>query len=117
MKTAPATFQRMMRDSVLKGLERFADAYMDDIEIDTVDALEDTENGFVQHLMQLREVFDRLRKFRLHARPSKCNIGESMVDFVGHRVGRNSIKPRDALVETIDKFPRPETKKNKSVHF
>ena len=111
MTTAPATFQRMMCDSVLKGLERFADAYMDDIEIDTVDALEDTENGFVQHLTHLREVFDRLRNFRLRARPSKCNIDESVVAFVGHRVGRNSIKPRDALVETIDKFPRPETKK------
>ena len=26
MKTAPATFQRMMRDSVLQGLESFPDA-------------------------------------------------------------------------------------------
>ena len=111
MKTAPATFQRMMRDSVLQGLESFADACIDDIEIDTADTLEDVETIFAQHLTHLREVFDRLRKVGLRARPSKHIIGESVVDFVGHRVGRNSIKPRDALVETIDQFPRPKTKK------
>ena len=96
MKTGPATFQRMMRDSVLQGLESFADAYTDDVEIDTADTLEDTETIFAQHLKHLREVFDRLGKFRLCARPSKCTIGESVVDFVGHRLGLNSIKPRDA---------------------
>ena len=34
MKTAPATFQRMMSKIVLRGLE-FADAYIDDVEVDT----------------------------------------------------------------------------------
>ncbi|CAB3985651.1 Hypothetical predicted protein [Paramuricea clavata] len=80
MKTAPATFQRMMRDKVLQDLESFADAYIDDVE-----------------------------------------IAKAVVDFVGHRVGRDTIKPRDALrnvrkrerprTSTIEKFPRPETKK------
>ena len=44
-------------------------------------------------------------------RPGNSAIGESVVDFVGHRVHRNSIKPRDALVENIDQFPRPKKKK------
>ena len=35
MKTASATFQRMMKHKVLNGLESFADAYIDDVEIDT----------------------------------------------------------------------------------
>ena len=104
MKTAPATFQRMMRDNVLQDLESFADAYIDDVEVDTA-------TTFAQHLIHLREVFNRLRQFKLCARPSKCKIGEFVVDFVGHRVGRNTIKPRDALVETIETFPKPETKK------
>jgi hypothetical protein len=46
MKTAPATFQRMMRDNVLQGLESFADAYIDDVEVDTA-------TMFVQHLIHL----------------------------------------------------------------
>ena len=33
------------------------------------------------------------------------------VDFVGHRVGRDKIEPRLALVKSIKEFPRPETKR------
>jgi hypothetical protein len=47
MKTAPASFQRMMRDNVLQGLEFFADAYIDDVEVDTA-------TTFAQHLIHLR---------------------------------------------------------------
>ena len=85
-------------------MESFADAYIDDVEVDT-------STTFSQHLIHLREVFSRLRKAKLCAKPSKCTIAESIVDFVGHRVGRDTIKPRDALIETIEKFPKPETKK------
>ena len=104
MKTAPATFQRMMRDKVLQGLESFADTYIDDVEVDT-------STTFEEHLLHLRKVFERLRKAKLRARPSKCKIAKTVVDFVGHRVGKDTIKPRDALVPTIEEFPRPETKK------
>ena len=103
MKTAPATFQRMMRDKVLQGLESFADAYIDEVEVDT-------STTFEEHLLHLRKVFERLCKAKLRARP-KCKIAKTVVDFVGHRVGKDTIKPRDALVRTIDEFPRPETKK------
>ena len=49
MKTAPATFQRMMSKIVLKGLD-FADAYIDDVEVDT-------PTSFPQHLSLLRKLF------------------------------------------------------------
>ena len=94
----------MMRDKVLQDLESFADAYIDDVEVDTY-------TTFEEHILHLREVLERLRKAKLRARPSKCKIAKAVVDFVGHRVGRDTIKPRDALVSTIEKFPRPETKK------
>jgi len=102
MKTAPATFQRMMSEVVLKGLD-FANAYIDDVEIDSSDS-------FSQHLIQLRQVLERLRFYKLNARPTKCKIAMRTVDFVGHKVGGDQIKPRDALVQAINKFPRPETK-------
>lgn len=103
MKTAPATFQRMMSEIVLRGLE-FADAYIDDVEVDT-------PTSFSQHISELRQVFQRLRTCKLNARPSKCKIAMSSVDFVGHRVGGNRIEPRTALVQTTKEYPRPETKK------
>ena len=103
MKTAPATFQRMMSQTVLKGLD-FADAYIDDVEVDT-------PTSFPQHLSELRQVLQRLREAKLNARPSKCKIAMSTVDFVGHRVGGDRIEPRTALVQAIVDYPRPETKK------
>ena len=103
MKTAPATFQRMMSEIVLKGLD-FADSYIDDVEVDTA-------SSFSQHISELQQVLQRLRECKLNARPSKCKIAMSTVDFVGHRVGGDCIEPRTALVESIKSYPRPETKK------
>ena len=103
MKTAPASFQRMMSEKVLQGLD-FADAYIDDVEVDT-------STSFPQHLFELQQVLERLRECKLNARPSKCKIAMSTVDFVGHRVGGDRIQPRTALVQAIKEYPRPETKK------
>lgn len=60
---------------------------------------------------QRRQVLQRLRECKLNARPSKCKIAMSTVDFVGHRVGGDRIQPRTALVQAIKEYPRPETKK------
>ena len=103
MKTAPATFQRMMSETVLRGLD-FADAYIDDVEVDT-------PSSFSQHIFELQQVLERLRNCKLNARPSKCKIAMSTVDFVGHRIGGDRIEPRTALVQAIKEYPRPETKK------
>ena len=103
MKTAPATFQRMMSDVVLKGLD-FADAYIDYVEVDT-------PTPFSQHLLELRQVLQLLRECKLHARPSKCKITKTTVAFVGHRVGGDRIEPRQAVIQSINEYQRPETKK------
>ena len=57
MKTAPATFQRMMSETVPKGLD-FADAYIADVEFDT-------PTSFPQHISELRQVLQRLRESKL----------------------------------------------------
>ena len=93
----------MMSDVVLKGFH-FADAYIDDVEVDT-------PSTFEQHLLELRQVLDRLRECNLNARPSKCKIAMKTVDFVGHRVGGDKIEPRKALIQSIIEYPRPATKK------
>ena len=103
MKTAPATFQRMMSEVVLKGLD-FANSYIDDVEVDT-------HGSFSQHLVEVAQVFQRLRDCKLNARPSKCKLAMSSVDFVGHKVGGDKIEPRAVLVNAIERFPRPKTKR------
>jgi len=61
--------------------------------------------------VELEQVLQRLRECKLNARPSKCKIAMSSVDFVGHKVGGDKIEPRAALVQAIERFPRPQTKK------
>lgn len=103
MKTAPASFQGMMSEKVLQGLD-FADAYIDDVEVDM-------STSFPQHLLELQQVLQHLRECKLNARPSKCKIAMSTVDFVSHGVGGDRIQPCITLVQAIKEYPRPETKK------
>ena len=102
MKTAPATFQRMIK-RVLKGTEEFADSYLDDVIV--------LSNGFDAHLRHLREVLDHLKAANLVARPSKCVIGKAQIQYLGHVVGVGELCPLQAKVDSIQLFPQPETKK------
>ena len=103
LKTAPATFQRMVKTKILTEFEEVSDAYIDDIEVDTED--------FSNHVIYLRKVFQRLRKFNLVLRPSKCKLAFPKVDYIGFFIGSNTISPRSVLVKSIEDFPRPTTKK------
>lgn len=104
LKTAAATFQRMIKTKVLANLEEATDAYIDDVEIDT--------ENFQDHISFLRRVFQRLRKFELSVKPSKCKLAFPKVDFIGYHIGSNAISPRAVLVKSIEDFPRPKSKKD-----
>ena len=95
-----ATFSKIMR-KLLHDMENVHN-YIDDILIHTA--------TWEKHVKVLQEVFKRLRSAGLTARPTKCNIGYSEVEFLGHVVGKGIIKPKPDKVEAINEAPRPETK-------
>ena len=78
MRTAPATFMRLM-DKLLEGEEEHADAYYDDASVFSDD--------WEQHLKHLRSVLERMRNAGLTLRPTKCYIGHREIPLVGHIVG------------------------------
>ena len=102
MKSAPATFQRMI-NKVLSGLELFSGAYLDDILI--------YSKTFEDHLLHLETVFQRLLDAKLVAKPSKCVLGHAQINYLGHLVGSGEMKPLKSKVECLQQFPIPETKK------
>ena len=53
--------------------------YVDDILVHT--------NVWKEHVAILRELFNRIRKADLTICPSKCCLGYSSLEFVGHMVG------------------------------
>ena len=95
-----ATFSRVMR-IVLHGMVNVHN-YIDDILIHT--------STWEEHIEKVKEVFKRLRRANLTARPSKCCIGFGEVEFLGHLIGKGIVKPKPRKIEAIQNAARPETK-------
>jgi hypothetical protein len=99
--TAPATFQRLM-DEVFGNMKwKCVCVYFDDIVI--------YSNTFAEHLQHLQEVFDRLRKYQLQAKISKCQFVRKEITFVGHIVSAEGIKPDPSKIEAIKSWPVPKS--------
>ena len=68
-------------------------------------------DNWEQHLKVLAELFTRLKAYGLTARPSKCLIGYSELDCLGHVIGKQRLQPDVEKIETLKKAPIPQTKK------
>ena len=102
LKNSVSTFNKLMRH-VLKDVNDDIGCFVDDVISGS--------NTWENHLQSIRDFFQRLRENNLHARPSKCKIGFQTIDWVGHEIDENHIKPRQEKVKEIIDIPRPVTKK------
>ncbi|XP_033739131.1 uncharacterized protein LOC117326489 [Pecten maximus] len=101
MKTAPATFARLMTQ-LLQGLSHVL-AYFDDIIIHS--------NSWEEHMQDVQAVMGRLREYGLTIRPSKCSLGQEEVRCLGHLVGGGKIQADPDKIKAMIEFPLPITKK------
>ena len=102
LQGAPATFQRLM-DSVLRGLEGFSAAYMDDVII--------YSETWEDHLRHIDQVLRRIRKAGLTLKMRKCQFAMSEFVYLGHVVGGGLVQPEAAKLEAVRNFATPRTKK------
>ena len=100
LKNAAQAFQRMM-DRILAGLS-YVFVYLDDILV----ASKTPED----HHRHLEEVCEILAANGLIVNAEKCELGVRELDFLGHRVTTEGIKPMPDRVESIRVFPLPEDK-------
>ncbi|XP_067939845.1 LOW QUALITY PROTEIN: uncharacterized protein [Watersipora subatra] len=100
MVNSGATFVPDMK-KLLKDLPG-VDNYIGDIIVHTA-KLED-------HMDTLRELFTRLAKVQLTIKPTKCYLGGTSIEFLGHKIDRGELKPMEDNVEKITEAPRPLTK-------
>ncbi len=100
---APATFQRMM-DKLIRGIEDYTAAYIDDIVIFS-------DTSWEEHLEHVKEMLRRLRSSNLTAKPSKCQFGMKECTYLGHVVGNGLVKPDPGKLRAVEEFPVPQTKK------
>lgn len=100
LKNAPAHFSRLMR-SVLTGLIGSAVLfYLDDIIV-----LGKTEE---EHLANLVKVLDCLRAHKLRVRLDKCHFFKTEVEYLGHLISSEGIKPIHDKVQSIREYARPQ---------
>jgi hypothetical protein len=103
LKTAPATFQKMMNNvlSGLTGTRCFV--FLDDIVL--------YASSLADHDRKLRDVFNRLRKHNLKLQPDKCEFLRKDVVYLGHKISEHGVEPDARKLEVIERFPTPRTPK------
>ena len=98
---AGASFCRLIR-IVLQGL-RNVDSFVDDMWIFT--------ETWEKHLKSIKATLDRLRAAKLTAKPSKCKIGYSEIECLGHNIQDQTLRPKDDKIQAVKDAQRPVTKK------
>ena len=101
MKNAPATFQRMVNKLVrdIDGCE----GYIDDVVI--------FSDNCSDHIRQIEHFFQIMREAKLTINLMKSEFGKATVKYLGHIVGQGQVRPLDAKIQTIAKFPIPTSRK------
>jgi hypothetical protein len=103
LKTAPATFQRMM-NVVLSGLTGSrCFVFLDDICV--------YARSLSEHDTKLRQVFDRLRENRLKLKAEKCQFLRKEVNYLGHVISERGVFPDRAKTRVIEEYPTPQNVK------
>ena len=102
LRNAAQTFQRFI-DHVLHDFD-FVFSYIDDILIASKDVSE--------HTSHLRMVFERLNDYGLTISPNKCVFGAASLEFLGHHIDADGIKPLASKVQAITEYPLPQSLKS-----
>ncbi|GBP75971.1 Uncharacterized protein K02A2.6 [Eumeta japonica] len=101
LRNAGQTFQRLV-DELTRGLN-FCFAYLDDFLVYSKDEEE--------HEKHLKQIFDRMREYRMLINTRKCVFGADNVTFLGYNISAKGTKPLEQKVESIKNLPIPKTLK------
>ena len=85
-------------DSVIRGANEYANAYLDDVVI--------FSNSWREHIMEhLKDLLIRLEEAGLTVKPSKCQFAMSECWYLGHIIGKGKVQPEKNKLEAIRSFP------------
>jgi len=96
---AGATFQRLV-DVVMSGLKfEICLMYINDIIVHST--------TLVDHFERLRFVLGRLQDVDLKLKPSKCNLLQNSVEFLGHVVSEGHVGVNPKKIRDVTEWPTP----------
>ena len=103
LTNAPATFQTLMNDIFRDLLDVCVIVYLDDILV--------YSKSKEEHEQHLQQVLQRLKDNQLYAKLSKCTFFTNSIEYLGHIVNNEGLRPNPQLVQALVDFPRPKTLK------
>ena len=103
LSNAPATFQRFMERCFGDQSCETLMFYLDDIIVFSAD--------FQSHLERLDMVFSRLAKHGLKAKPSKCHLLKTSINFLGHVASEDGISTDPDKCSALERWPIPTSAK------
>ena len=103
LKNAGATYQRAMVTLFHDMMHKKIEVYVDDMIAKS--------HGEDDHVVNLRKLFERLRKFQLKLNPVKCTFGATSEKLLGFMVNKKGIEIDSDKVRVIQDLPSPRTQK------
>ena len=88
----------------------FHDMMHKEIEVYVDDMIEKSQSKD-DHVVNLRKVFERLRKFQLKLNPTKCSLGATSKKLLGFVVSKRGIEIDPKKVRATRDLPPPQTQK------
>ncbi|KAH0716239.1 hypothetical protein KY285_007584 [Solanum tuberosum] len=103
LSNTPSTFQATMNEVFRMYLRRFVLVFFDDILI--------YSPTWEEHLLHLQTVLDLLRQHQLVAKRSKCQFGQTTVDYLGHVISKQGLSVDPIKISAIREWPPPRNVK------
>ncbi|GKV17032.1 hypothetical protein SLEP1_g27588 [Rubroshorea leprosula] len=104
LKNAGATYQKMVTIVFRAQIGRNLEVYVDDIVVKSLKA-ED-------HLTDLEETFNNLRKNRMRLNPAKCIFGVESGKFLGFMVSKRGIEVNPEKIKVVAEMEPPKSVKD-----
>ena len=90
---------------------RLVTAGLDNIRMYLDDAI-GSDDCPIHHVATLATFFARLRLHKLKLSPDKSRIGAARVDFLGHVISADGVRPNDDRVAALTRMPMPTDTKH-----
>ena len=101
LKNAGATYQRLVNHMFFPQIERNVEVYVDDMLVKSLDEEE--------HLDDLQEIFDTLRRFSMKLNPNKCVFRVSLEKFLRFMVSHRGIEANPEKIKAILNMKPPQS--------
>ena len=62
-----------------------------------------------EHLEHVSAVLTKLAEVGLRLRPEKCCFARTEIEYLGHTLTSNGVKPNNAKVKAVQEFPQPNS--------